>query len=76
MAKGARFWIGERRPDGQPLEFFGGAHPVPARDLTADEVEALSPEQAALLESPAGKRLYATSKPGGPAKPEAVEKGD
>lgn len=73
MAKGARYWIGERGPDGAPLEFFGGAHPLPARDLTADEVEALSPEQAALLESATGKRLYATSRAGS-AKPDADEK--
>lgn len=71
MAKGARFWIGARLPDGRPAEFFGGAHPLPARDLSADEVEGLTPDQAALLESPAGKRLYSTSKPGGGARPAA-----
>lgn len=69
MAKGARIWIGDRLPDGQPVEFFGGAHPLPARDMSAEEVEALTPEQAALLESPAGQRLYATAKVAAAARP-------
>jgi hypothetical protein len=41
-------------------EFFGAATgaPIPARDLTADEVAGFSDEQKAHLESPAGQRLY------------------
>jgi hypothetical protein len=41
-------------------EFFGAASgaPIPARDLTDDEVAGFSDEQKAHLESPAGRRLY------------------
>lgn len=43
---------------GGPVEFFGGPDGLPARDLTAAEVAALTDEQRAKLESPAGRRLY------------------
>lgn len=52
-------WTGETDPGtGLPVEWFGGAHPIPPRDLTADDTAGFGPDEWALIESANGKRLY------------------
>lgn len=51
---GLRF-VGQRGPDGKPVEYIGWA---PARDLTAEEVEQIGPEK---VEALLGSNLYAWS---------------
>lgn len=62
------YFIGARDADGRPLEFFGGVpgvrEPIPAMDLDESDTAALSEEQWACIESPAGKRLYSGTAPG------------
>lgn len=52
-------FIGPKDANGQPLEWFGGATPIPARDLTAEDLAGFGAAEWALLDSPTGKRLYA-----------------
>ena len=52
-------WTGKTDPGtGQPVEYFGGGHPIPPRDLTAEDTAAFGPEEWALIESANGRRLY------------------
>lgn len=50
--QGLKF-IGQRGPDGKPVEFIGWA---PARDLTAEEVQEMGPDN---VEALIASRLYA-----------------
>ena len=60
-------YIGPRDADGVPLEAFRGSageyEPIPARDLTPEETEALTEAQWKCIESPDGKRLYRGTEP-------------
>lgn len=60
-------WRGVRTSDGTGwVEHFasgGKSRRLPPRDLTVGEVDALTPEQRALLDSPTGQRLYVPAKP-------------
>ena len=77
MARPKRlWWIGERDAEGRPLEFFGAVpgvrEPIPATDLDEAATAALTEEQWACIESPAGKRLYSASKPSTANQPDAT----
>jgi hypothetical protein len=62
---GLRF-VGQRGPDGKPVEYIGWA---PARDLSAEEVGQIGPEKVeALLAS----NLYAWASGAAPAAPVAA----
>lgn len=60
-------FIGPRDANGHPLEWFSGSpgehEPIPASDLNEADTAALSEAQWTLIDSPAGKRLYAAGKP-------------
>lgn len=52
-------WRGERTPGERGWqEWFPGKKGLPDRDLTVDDVAALTDDQKMLLTSAAGKRLY------------------
>ena len=53
---------------GGPVEFFGGADGIPARDLTAAEVAGFTKEQNEKLHSATGQRLYHPVKASGRGK--------
>lgn len=61
------YFIGQYDADGRPLEYFGGMpgqyDPIPARDLTPEDVAALTEAQWECIESPTGKRLYQKTEP-------------
>lgn len=66
MRKAPWRFVGQRDASGQPLEYF---HGIPARDLTADDVAALTDDQYATVEASA---LYETAQAPKPsAKPVA-----
>ena len=57
-------WTGQRNPGEKGWqEWFPGRKGLPPRDLTDDDVAALTIEQQGLLASPAGQRLYVAVEP-------------
>lgn len=65
-------WVftGERDGAGQPVEWFAG---IPARDLTAADVAALSDAEYATVEA---SRLYRAAEPKAATKPAPDAKGE
>mgnify|MGYP000872897222 CR=1 FL=1 len=70
-------WNGQRNTGEQRgwQEWFPGRQGLPPRDLTDDDVAALTDEQRGLLASPAGVRLYSPVEPEPPASPHPKRSG-